>query len=70
LNGKVLVTGGYSDGQVILNSAELYDPSTETSTSIDKMNNARNNRKAPVLINENFLINGRYNDTVLSSTHI
>ncbi|CAF1508852.1 unnamed protein product, partial [Rotaria sp. Silwood1] len=36
-DGKVLVTGGFDHNDQ--NSAELYDPSTETWTTIDKMNN-------------------------------
>jgi hypothetical protein len=40
LNGKVLVTGGYSNGSII-NSAELYDPSTGMWTTTGSMNYSR-----------------------------
>jgi hypothetical protein len=39
-NGKVLVAGG-SNGGTVLNSAELYDPSTGIWTTTGSMNNAR-----------------------------
>jgi N-acetylneuraminic acid mutarotase len=39
-NEKVLVTGGYNRGH-ILNSVELYDPSTETWITTGSMNYAR-----------------------------
>ena len=40
--GKVLVVGGLSDSSSSLNSAELYDPSLNTWTTITSMNTARN----------------------------
>jgi hypothetical protein len=40
LNGKVLVTGGYSNGGNT-NSAELYDPSTGMWTTTGSMNFSR-----------------------------
>ena len=39
-NGKVLVAGGWN-GNSYLNSAELYDPSLNTWTTISSMNTAR-----------------------------
>ncbi|HEV2397339.1 MAG TPA: kelch repeat-containing protein [Candidatus Sulfotelmatobacter sp.] len=43
-NGKVLIAGGTSrpDGTGALNSAELYDPATETFTVTGNLNEARN----------------------------
>jgi hypothetical protein len=69
LNGNVLVTGGLHSGNY-LDSAELYVPSTEPSKTIHTMNNARNDRKGSVLINQKLLVIDGYNGTILNSTHI
>ncbi|CAF4562847.1 unnamed protein product, partial [Rotaria magnacalcarata] len=56
-DGKVLVTGGYGDSHW-LNSAELYDPSTETWTTTGSMNNTRSEHTSSVLANGNVLVTG------------
>ncbi|CAF3922388.1 unnamed protein product, partial [Adineta steineri] len=56
---KVLVTGGQKDND-ILNSAELYDPSTETWTIIASMKNTREVHTASLLMNGQVLIAGGY----------
>ena len=42
-NGKVLVAGGYSynNGNIILSSAELYDPATGTWTATGSLSTGR-----------------------------
>ncbi|CAF2117320.1 unnamed protein product, partial [Rotaria magnacalcarata] len=40
-DGTVLVTGGVSSGAGIANTAELYDPLTETWTRTSSMNHGR-----------------------------
>ena len=39
-NGKILVTGGYN-GSASLRNADIYDPSTNTWTSVANMNSPR-----------------------------
>jgi deoxycytidylate deaminase len=58
-NGKVLVAGGYNDGP--LDSAELYDPLTETWRITDNMNHTRDFHTVSVLTNGKALITGGYN---------
>jgi hypothetical protein len=55
-NGNILVTGGFNNGA--LNSAELYDPSTETWTTIGSMEDEREEHTASVLMNGKVLITG------------
>jgi N-acetylneuraminic acid mutarotase len=64
-NGKVLVTGGANSSY--LNSAELYDPSTEIWTTIGSMNDARWYRTASVLTNGKVLVTG--GDNVSGTFH-
>ncbi|CAF3991932.1 unnamed protein product [Rotaria sp. Silwood2] len=56
-NGKVLVTGG-EDSDGILNSAELYDPSTGTWISDDIMKSQRVSHTASILTNRKALVTG------------
>ncbi|CAF4513859.1 unnamed protein product, partial [Rotaria sp. Silwood2] len=60
-NGKVLVTGG-NNGNIILNSTELYDPSIGIWTATDNMNSARSDHTASILNNEKVLITGGYHN--------
>jgi len=61
MNGKVLVTGGGNDSNYILNSAELYDPSTGVWTMTGSMNNDRLAHTASVLTNGKVLVTGGFN---------
>ena len=56
-DGKVLVTGGYNNGNS-LNSTELYDPSTETWITTGSMNNDRYDHTASILPNGMVLVIG------------
>jgi hypothetical protein len=58
-NGEVLVTGGQHGGGT-LNSAELYDPSTESCRTTDSMHDARMDHTASTLRNGKVLITGGY----------
>ncbi|CAF4855301.1 unnamed protein product [Rotaria sp. Silwood1] len=69
LNGKVLVTGGY-DGNYIVNSAELYDPSTRSWTTTGSMNNTRQSHTASLLTNGKILVTGGYNGKALNSAEL
>jgi type II secretory pathway component GspD/PulD (secretin) len=62
LNGKVLVSGGYSDSNYI-NSAELYDPSSGIWTATGSMNNNRSEPRALVLSDGKVLVIGGFDDT-------
>jgi hypothetical protein len=55
-NGKVLVTGGASGG--LLNSAELYNPSTGVWTITANMSSIRYHHTASVLTNGTVLVTG------------
>ncbi|MGI9168209.1 MAG: kelch repeat-containing protein [Pyrinomonadaceae bacterium] len=58
-NGKVLVVGGYSPApQTILNSAELYDPSTGTWSFTGSLNAPRLAHSATLLQNGKVLVAG------------
>ncbi len=56
-DGKVLVVGG-GDGSSLLNSAELYDPATDTWSSTGSLNTARMNHTATLLPNGKVLVMG------------
>jgi len=57
INGQVLVTGGWNYF-VVVNSAELYDPSTGLWTTTGNMNSARVRHTASILTNGKVLITG------------
>jgi hypothetical protein len=60
-DGKVLITGGWpevDDGRSALRSAELYDPTTATFTSVGDMAAARGRHTATLLSNGKVLIAG------------
>lgn len=61
LNGKVLVTGGYNGydkDSIQLNSAEIYNPATNSWASAGNMNAARSNHTAILLPNGKVLVSG------------
>jgi N-acetylneuraminic acid mutarotase len=59
-NGKVLVTGGETHG--VLNTAELYDPSTGTWSVTGSMKDGRAFHTASVLTNGKILVTGGTGD--------
>ena len=63
-DGKVLVTGG-DRGSTSLNTTELYDPPTDTSTTIDNMNNILVKEMESILVNEKVLVSDEDNAVVL-----
>ncbi|CAF5088234.1 unnamed protein product, partial [Rotaria sp. Silwood1] len=60
-NGKVLITGGYTNGDTYLNSAELYDPATGTWTVTGNMSTGRWEHGSSLLQNGKVLVNGGWN---------
>ena len=80
LNGKVLVAGGIlnvsGSNPISLNSAELYDPSLNTWTTVTSMSTARNSHTATILPDGKVLVAGgllyvsRYNSTSLNSAEL
>ncbi|CAF1079390.1 unnamed protein product [Adineta steineri] len=76
-NGSVLVTGGSSLVTVevtstsFLNSVELFNPSTDTWTTIGNMSAARQYHTASILANGKVLVTGGYNtDGALNSAEL
>ncbi len=57
-NGTVLITGGLSFANTILNTAEIYDPSTGIFTPTGNMNTARTRHTAMLLSDGTVLIAG------------
>jgi hypothetical protein len=69
-NGKVLVAGGNSGGN-LLASAELYDPATGTWTTTGSLNIAREIHRAILLPNGKVLVVGGYNgSTAITSVEL
>lgn len=72
--GTVLITGGQGNiaGQTAWNTAEIYNPTTQTFTVVGTMTTARYNQTATLLTNGTVLIAGGKNSsgTVLSSAEI
>ncbi|CAF3949286.1 unnamed protein product [Rotaria sp. Silwood1] len=66
-NGKVLVAGG-KDSNSILNSVELYDPSTEMWTNTGNMSTARFDHTASVLENGKVLVAGGEDSNGISNS--
>ena len=72
-NGKVLVTGGESQPDevfvaVLLASAELYDPATDTWASVPSMSVTRKNHTATLLPNGKVLVAGGFTGTGPAAT--
>jgi len=63
-NGKVLVAGGITPGDVVTNRAELYDPTTGTFTPTANMHAARVAFSATRLRNGKVLVEGGASNTV------
>ncbi|NOS81443.1 MAG: hypothetical protein HOP32_07680 [Nitrospira sp.] len=58
-NGKILITGGEGPSNVTLNTAELYDPTTQTFAAITAtMTSVRQGHRATLLLNGQVLITG------------
>jgi galactose oxidase-like protein/Kelch motif protein len=62
-NGKVLVAGGDTPGEIITNTAELYDPTTGTFTPTASMHQARVGFSATRLQNGKVLVAGGASNT-------
>ncbi|CAF0944083.1 unnamed protein product [Adineta steineri] len=56
--GQILVTGGFGSSGIILNSAELYNPSTGVWTSASNMSFARAYHVASILSDGKVLVAG------------
>lgn len=69
-DGRVLITGGSSDGNNFLNTAEIFNPSTNTFTLISNMNEARFFHTANLLDSGKVLIAGGVNGQPVKSTEI
>ncbi|HEY4273516.1 MAG TPA: kelch repeat-containing protein [Candidatus Udaeobacter sp.] len=62
-NGKVLVAGGNTPGEIITNTAELYAPATGTFTPTGNMHQARVGFSATRLLNGKVLVEGGASNT-------
>ena len=71
-DGKIYVFGGKSTNNIVLNSVEVFDPSTGLwdSTIVEPFEKARYNASAIVLKNKIYLIGGRKNDDVTGNVEI
>ncbi len=69
-DGKVLIAGGFADGQLSLANAELFDPSQKRFASIGDMNVSRSGHTATLLPNGKVLIAGGYNGDYLASAEL
>src|SRR5215831_16892220 len=65
-NGKVLVAGGDTPGEIITNTAELYDPATGAFTPTGSMHQARVGFSATLLQNGKVLVEGGASNTVFA----
>ncbi len=64
----MLVTGGYSPA--VLNSAEIYDPSTGVWRITGNMNYTRYDHITSILANGKVLVTGGYNGVMLNSAEV
>lgn len=62
-DGRVLVTGGIRDGEVVVASAELYDPQTGDFVPTGRMTNPRVSHTATLLRDGRVLLVGGWDDT-------
>jgi WD40 repeat protein len=69
-NGKVLLAGGFTNGESRLASTEIFDPATKTFSSGENMSVARAGHSATLLPDGNVLIAGGYNGEYLDSAEI
>ena len=69
-DGKVLIAGGFGNGQSTLAKAELFDPSRNTFASTGNMNVSRSGHTATLLPNGKVLIAGGYNGDYLASAEL
>jgi len=67
-SGKVLIAGGFNGSY--LNSAELYDPASNTWTTAGALSNTRYEHTATLLSSGQVLIAGGYNGAYISSTEL
>ncbi len=68
LNGKVLVTGGYTSSGVPVASTEIYDPATDIWTAGPAMAVARAGHSATLLVSGKVLIAGGYTGSAWTNT--
>lgn len=70
-DGRVLITGGFGDGQISLASAEIYDPVTGQFSMVNDMNYERAVHSMALLDNDKVLIIGGefYNPGVYYGIH-
>lgn len=69
-DGKVLVTGGLTDGWGSLSEAEIFDPATNKFTSAGKMSARRASHSATVLRDGRVLIAGGFDGDYLDTAEI
>ncbi|HKY43901.1 MAG TPA: kelch repeat-containing protein [Pyrinomonadaceae bacterium] len=69
-DGRVLIAGGFGNGQSSLAKAELFDPAQKTFASIGNMNASRSGHTATLLPNGKVLIAGGYNGDYLASAEL
>src|SRR5205807_1930810 len=68
-NGKVLIAGGF-DGSGSLDSAEIYDPATDTFVATGGMSSKRGDFTATLLASGKLLVAGGEGSSALSSAEV
>jgi hypothetical protein len=70
-NGKLLIAGGYKNGDIYLNTTEIYDHAARTFTpTTETMTAARNGHTSTLLPGGKVLIAGGYNGGYLNTAEI
>lgn len=69
-DGKVLIVGGFANGQSSLARVELFDPAQKTFAATANMNVPRSGHSATLLPNGKVLIAGGYNGDYLASAEL